>query len=275
MTDTLESILSGAGEATPASEPVKTEQPKEQVQEAQQPPAQEPEGDPAQAEDKEQGMVPVAALHAERNKVKRYTEQVAEFQQKIAESDAKWEQRISQLLAAQQPRPQAPAQAQQAPDIFDDPNAFVDHGIRQAINPIQQQLFHNARLIAGVVHGQESVEAAVQAFDQLGNTGQLDPAEYQRIMSSPNPYDEAVKWHKRKTALDEIGSDPASYKERLKAELLAELQGTTGAPPAAQSAVLQTPVMPSNLAGARNVGSRSGPEWGGPPKLDDIFNRKS
>ena len=33
------------------------------------------------------------------------------------------------------------------------------------------------------------------------------------------------------------------------------------------------PVFPSNLAGARNVGSRSGPAWSGPPSLDDIFDR--
>jgi hypothetical protein len=32
-------------------------------------------------------------------------------------------------------------------------------------------------------------------------------------------------------------------------------------------------VMPSNIAGARNVGSRTGPAWSGPPSLQDIFAR--
>lgn len=34
------------------------------------------------------------------------------------------------------------------------------------------------------------------------------------------------------------------------------------------------PVFPSNIAGARNVGTRSGPAWGGPTPIGDIFGAK-
>ena len=34
-------------------------------------------------------------------------------------------------------------------------------------------------------------------------------------------------------------------------------------------------VMPSNFAGARSVGRRTGPAWAGPTPLNDIFNRKT
>ena len=36
----------------------------------------------------------------------------------------------------------------------------------------------------------------------------------------------------------------------------------------------RAPVMPSNLAGARNVGRRFGPAWAGPPSMDEIFGEK-
>lgn len=90
--------------------------------------------------------------------------------------------------------------------------------------------------------------------------------EYQAIMQSRHPYGTLVEWHKKREAAQEIGDDPAAYRERLKAELLAEMQS-------APAASAPTPVMPSNLAGARNVGSRSGPAWSGPQPLNDIFDR--
>ena len=63
----------------------------------------------------------------------------------------------------------------------------------------------------------------------------------------------------------------AAYRERVRAELLAEL-GTQQA--TAEPATTVPAVMPSNLAGARNVGSRSsGPAYAGPTPLSDIFDR--
>jgi hypothetical protein len=120
------------------------------------------------------------------------------------------------------------------------------------------------------VYGADKVKEAEEAFVQAVQSRTLEVADYHKVVNSPNRYAAAVEWHKRQTALKEIGDDPASYKERLKAELLAELQ--QGQPPA-NNAAAAVPVMPSNLATARNVGSRSGPAWGGPTPLNDIFKR--
>ncbi|MCF2523910.1 hypothetical protein [Bradyrhizobium sp. G127] len=49
---------------------------------------------------------------------------------------------------------------------------------------------------------------------------------------------------------------------------------TLGWSPTASQQNARPRVMPTNLAGARNVGKRIGPAWGGPSKLEDIFNRK-
>src|SRR6185503_12259288 len=94
----------------------------------------------------------------------------------------------------------------------------------------------------------------------------LDQADYQKVVSSPNRYAAAVQWHKAQLAKAEIGDDPAAFRAKIEAEILAK-HGLTQEGGAAQQQ--QKPaVMPSNLAGARNVGSRSGPAWSGPPSLD-------
>ena len=79
-----------------------------------------------------------------------------------------------------------------------------------------------------------------------------------------------MQWYARRKVLSEVGSDPAAYRERLKAEILAELNG--GNAPAQQQQKAPA-VMPSNLSAARNVGTRSGSMWGGPTPITDIFKR--
>jgi hypothetical protein len=96
------------------------------------------------------------------------------------------------------------------------------------------------------------------------------PVAYRQIMSSPHPYGALVDWHRKQQVLSEIGSDPAAYKEKLKAEVLAELQGSGGV----QQQRATPSAMPSNFATAPNRGARTGPSWSGPTPLADIFARK-
>lgn len=282
MTDTsLDDILSGQPDVEQAPEPIETpaEAPaqssierdehgrfapkQEQAPQAeQQPPAETPA--PAEPQTQQQRGVPPAALQAEREKRR---ERDAEIEALRAQM-----QQMERLIAAgqmaRQPQPETPVTP---PSLWDNPDEYMAHSVREAVSPIQQQLYYNARLVAEQVHGADTVQQAQGEFDRLGQTGQLDPADYRRVMQSPNPFDEAVKWFKRKTALDEIGTDPASYRERVKAEVLAEMQAAGQQPAAAQPG--QPPVMPSNLAGARNMGARTGPAWSGPTPLADIFKR--
>lgn len=213
--------------------------------------------------------VPVAALQKEREKAKRYTEQVADFERRLAEQDQRWQQRFEQIVASLQPK----APEQPNPDFFEDPDAAIGHRLEQALTPIQQAMLQQreemSRMMAAEKFGQETVNEAYAAIAGMKAT---QPAEfdalYRQIMSSPHPYGALVEWHGKQKALAEIGPDPAAYREKLKAEILAELQAS-GATPQANG----SPAMPSNFATARNVGARSGPAWGGPTSLADIFKR--
>jgi hypothetical protein len=264
--ETLDNILSRRGEAMPQGEQPETQQATQDTQppaEGEQPKQEATEGE--QAEQHGDGRVPVEVVQAERQKVKRYTEEVAAIRQEIAQRDQAWEQRINKLLEAQRPQ-------QEPPNIYENPDAAIAHAMQPHMDRVQQVLLANSQLAAQAAYGKDRVTEADAAFSKAVEARQVDPADFQRVLNSPNVFAAAVEWKARQDALAEIGDDPASYKERLKAEFLAEMQQNGSG--AVTNNGQPKPVMPSNLAAARNVGSRTGPNWGGPPSIADIFNRK-
>jgi hypothetical protein len=267
MTTSLDSILSGAdahvANAT-ASEPIATSPARPQ---AEQPERQssDPEG---QGAANEPAHVPAAALRDERDKGrKRYTEAVESFERKLAEQNAAWELRMEQLVGALR-GPQQPQTAPPGPAATPDP--AVDRRIAAALQPMaasQQQLMERmSQQFAVQNHGADAVQAAYEALEaRIVENPRAAFADYQRIMGSADPWSELVNWHGKDSILREIGDDPAAYRARLKAELMEEISGARGA--------RRAPLLPSNLAGARNAGTRHGPAWGGPAPLQDIFDR--
>jgi hypothetical protein len=127
-------------------------------------------------------------------------------------------------------------------------------------------------MMAAEKYGEQAVN---DAFQWLAARKAADPSnfqiDHQRIMATAHPYAALVKAHQQSQILGEIGNDPVSYKERLRAELLAELQSSDGFTPAGPGQRPATPaVMPSNFADARTAAPRN-VGWTGPPSLKDIF----
>jgi hypothetical protein len=279
--NTLETILSGEGAAAPwpdanlsspaddaAGDPAFAAGP---------PPAPEPStggGDGHHAAAPPHGYVPNAAIREAREENRALKEQLAALQGQFAAMQG-FMGNASQA---------APGEAPQPPQWFDNPEEATRHALRPEFQRVHHAVMHNARLVAGAVHGGEQVEAAQAAFDDALHGGQLDELDYQRVMSSPNPFAAAVEWHQRHTILAEIGADPAAYRARLEADtrakILREIQETGqlpalpyGGAPQPQPQGAPAPVFPSDLAGARSTGGRTGPAYGGPPALTDIFKR--
>lgn len=269
MSTPLDEILSSGRDGNSPG-PDTTEQPVSQEQPTTGAETQPAEGGEAEPETHQlpdgRKTVPIEALHAERGKVRRYTEEVADFRKQLVESNAAWERRMAQVLEAIKP----PQQPQQAPDFFDDPAKATQHAVAPHFQQFEQVLMANAKLVAGVKFGDDEVDKAEQAFIQAVNTGAVDQADFQKVVGSPNRYAAAVQWHKRQQVQAEIGDDPAAYREKVKQEILAELQNGGAAPNGQQAQALN---LPSNLASARNVGARTGPAWGGPKPLGEIFKR--
>jgi hypothetical protein len=251
VTESLDNILSGQKEELPAQEE-KTEVVAQEQERQEQPEASEQEQTGTK-------MVPHEALHAEKQKVKRYTEEVAEFRR----TNEALQRQIAELLQ----RVPVPQQ-QQPPQVewFEDPRGAFKQDFQQSIDPILSPVKQQLQSLSGEI---ARMRAERVFGDKLGefltfvqeNQSNPEVIALQAAMeSAPDPYAYAKDWYEKKTF------DPNAERERIKQELLQELQS--------QQAQQATPqVMPSNLVGARNVGSRSGPQWSGPPTLADIFKR--
>jgi hypothetical protein len=241
------------------------------------PKRQEPPGDDPDDGDDDRGPVPYQALKAERQKAKRYTEEVTDLRRQLAELTS------AVLKQREAPPPQQP----QAPPEFDwdNPLGTVDQRLEARItqeraaiqSEFQRQREAMQSQFAITRHGEDTVKAAYEALSAARETDPQWGADYQRIMRSPDQYEAMVQWHKQKTALQEVGSDLEAYKARIKAEYLEELR--TGrvtdeigaeAPRQAKPAT----AMPSNLSSARNVGSRNGAAWSGPASIKDILGNR-
>lgn len=259
--DTLDSLLSGGGnEPEIEQQEVAADTGGESQQEQQ---------IEAEGEGGTQGQktVPHEALHAEKQKVKRYTEEVSEFRR----SNEALQRQVTELLQ-RVPIPKQEVAAK--PDWFENPETATQNAVQTTVGPqfdqVNQTLLAFAKDMAINRFDEAAVNTAEQEFIKALQSKTLDPADYQKVVSSPNRYAAAVQWHKQQQARAEIGDDPAAFRAKLEAEILAK-HGLT-AEGAAAEVPAKPPVLPSNLAGARNVGSRSGPAWSGPPSLQDIFD---
>lgn len=263
----LDEIMSREGEPMPEREEPASEPAIESPHEVAAAPAEaapEVEAEPHEAD--QSGMVPVGALHAERAKGRKYTEELAETRKALEELRA-------MVMQPRQPQPsQAPPQPQQpqeAPQWWDDPDKAFEHHARQALDPFQQALMFNARLTAEAVHNPETVKEAEAAFNAAAANGHIDPEVHRRINSSPNPYHAAVQWHqhvKRQEALNKYGDDPEAAFEAEVQRRIAERMGNQQQPSP------QTPqAMPSSFAAGRNAGPRAAPQWSGPKPLSEIM----
>lgn len=279
----LDSILSGASTSAPEPTTRIVDEPESIITELADGKPSAIEVEPGEDRDEPAGRVPIGKIkEAEREKVaKRYTEQVAEFHQTIdrmrveqAERDRQWEQRLLQM---QQP----PTPTQNAPEIWDDPNAFVRSQAMEMVSPLQQQMQAMARQVAEIQFRDQPgiVKEAEEAFNRATVTGQIDPAIHRRINTSPNPYLAAVEWHSEQAFRAKVGNDPAAYEQRLRAEeraaVLAEIQQTGRLPDFAAPSAATPGVMPSNFADARNAGNRAvGAGDQGDPSISEILASK-
>lgn len=107
----------------------------------------------------------------------------------------------------------------QVPDIFENPNAFVEHYNQKAIDPVRSEVeklreFYSQR-DAIREHGAEKVQQAFSALDQAAKSGDPEAvATVSRVKQSMDPYGDIVKWHRKQTIFSTIGDDPEAFVER-------------------------------------------------------------
>jgi hypothetical protein len=109
-------------------------------------------------------------------------------------------------------------QQEKKPDFFEDPNKASQDLIMRAMQPYAEEtrrtLMYMGKMIANTAHGADKVEAAETAFLKARAEQALDPADYERVVQSPNRYDAVVQWHKRQSVLSSVGDDPNAWFDR-------------------------------------------------------------
>ncbi len=139
------------------------------------------------------------------------------------------------------------------PDMFENPDAFVDQGVRAQLDPVKQEIgqlreFYSQQR-AVEKHGEEKVKLA---YDWIAQGMQSrDPermAIYNRAMASFDPYGDILASHHKHELFQQIGTDPSAYvdkqlDERLKdpafaAKMLERIRGVTQTRPSATTTQL-------------------------------------
>jgi hypothetical protein len=97
-------------------------------------------------------------------------------------------------------------------------------------------------MLARKEFGSQTVDAAREAAVKAG-LGNF-------FLAKSDPYQEVMQWYRGQQAATQIG-DPTTYKERLKAEILAEMRGQTAARPGAPQ------VLPPSLSSATRASTNA------------------
>ena len=204
------------------------------------PVATEPQG-------KEEAYVPswrLREMREEREAAdRRYQEHQQQWQRQIAELQAR--------LPKEEPKP--------APDVFEDPNKFLEYGVRQHVDPIKSEVQevreYYSRARAEDKHGPEKVQTAYTWVAMGMNT--KDPeimAVYQRAMRSPDPYDVLVKAHQQREVFSQIGNDPNAWFERELEKRLADPQFASAQLQRIQTGVRSSPQTPNQIKLPPSIG---------------------
>lgn len=182
-------------------------------------------------------FVPISALLDERDKRQATTRKLEEAE--------------SELQRLRQP--------EQPIEMPTDPREMV-----QTLVAEQQRLAFDERLnvsemLARQTFGDDIVTAAQQAYRVAK---QANPALHQALQEQLHPYKYVVEWHKQQKLLSEIGTDPEAWRkaetEKIRAAVLAELQGG-GVQPPAQSSQQPPPSVVGRPAAAKTGTVPTGP----------------
>jgi hypothetical protein len=201
---------------------------------------------PASEHDK---LVPLKALEEERKGRQDWKEKAIRFEEELKHLRAQKEQ----------PPAQETSQQQHQPVEMDYQTALINERL------------NTSEMLLRSKHDDVDEKLAVFQAEAAKN-----PALGAELLKQRHPYEWMYQQATRMQALASIGDDPVAYREKMRAELLAELQGqqqTQTAETVQQPTQAAAPVLPKSLATSRSAGPRSAATWTGPTALNDILKR--
>ena len=167
-------------------------------------------------------------------------------------------QQLREQFQAQQTPPPPP------PSIWEDDQGALAHVQQQAVSQAVQQATFNARLDMSEMMVRQANPDFEDMKARFLSMAEQNPALRQQALSDPHPWNKAYQLAKNAAKMEALGTfDVDELKAKMREEIMAEMQS--------QQAPVARPAVPPSLTGERNVGSRSGPAWAGPPSLSDLL----
>lgn len=224
---------------TPPEQPeavAEEEQPDEgEAEEAEPETPDEPEPQP------EAKSVPLAALQEERSKRQRLEQEL--------------ERRIKEAEEVREKEPE--------PDFFEDPQgALKRFEQKMEERAIQDRIAISEEMVMAQV-GKEKYDEALSAFESAVAE---NPALVAQMRAHKNPAKFAYDYGNKTRLMQEMGDDPVAYREKLKADLMAEIKAELAKEQPAKALPKTT-----SLAGAKSESGLKTPAWTGPTPLDDLL----
>lgn len=144
------------------------------------------------------------------------------------------------------------------PSVFEDEQGFGSHLVSTAV----QQATLNAKLDMSEM----MVRQANPDFEDMKATfldlAKDNPGMVQTALADPHPWAKAYQIAKTHKAMQEVSATSVDeLRAKLREEIVAEMAAQTPSRPA----------LPPTLSTEQNVGSRSGPAWGGPQSIADLL----
>ena len=165
-----------------------------------------------------------------------------------------------QLEDAKKPPPEStPPRAMEPIDPVRDPVGYT----RRVQGVMLNERLNTSEMMAVDKHGKEKIDGEVAYFQGRAKS---DPQLFQKLYSTPHPYQWMIDDNATARLHEEIGTDPAGYEAKIVAE-----GGRTGGENAAGQPVSPAAGMPPSLAGARSAAPRSTNGFAGPPSFEDIL----
>ncbi len=293
MSQSFEDILSGNGAAKSAPAQVEAQpSPPETEEDA---PALDVSTEPGETEEPSSPATPPVAnvvedsldkkISAFQRKAEDETRKRQDYERKFQEAQKAIEERDAYIRQAQEhlKQLQAPRQQQADVDLYDPEvlQQYVSGIVSQERNTWQQEIVNNKIVMSQEImrdkHADYAEHEQFFADEMLKAEAAGDFSLRQRMEADLLPAKFVYDYAKRVKALQEIGPDPVSYKERIIQEYLAS-QGQAPAteqpvPPTVQTQARPVPQPPKSLAGmpsaARNVNKQP---WKGPTPLEQLLS---
>jgi hypothetical protein len=200
-------LVAAEGDPKKPGEPAEEEKPADK-------PGEEP-GEPAEPEEPRDVRGLRAEMLAERKQRQAAEAAATAMREEIAAERA----RFDRLLSAQPQQRHEPPPAPAKPDPVLDPDGYERYVVAQA-----EQRYTMRRIEETFAETHEALgkefEAAYVNLQRLNPNNPVDQAIGNRIYTAPNPAKALMRWHREQTLLQEMGNDPAAYRQKMRDEFL-------------------------------------------------------